>query len=240
MSPREFRTEAHKIGRMLDAAVAEVVPKETRMDVKFRAQVLNELLRGVEEEYKEAVSGGKIQAMVEYQDAQGFTARAYAVFRSIAASIPEHERDKARELMGEMRQSIRDVREPEAVETLVDGAIKEVSEGAGLEAAQEAALATPAQYIDNIKKLLAQVQQEYGEGNTVQADKLAVEAYLDNFEHVEDPLKKAGKAQLMGEIEQLLREELRAKIRAKVPQGELDAHVAKILEKLGEAEKALS
>lgn len=99
---------------------------------------------------------------------------------------------------------------------------------------------TPLQYIANIKQLLGELQNEYNTGNYTQAEKLAEQAYLDNFEHVEDPLANAGQKELMEQTEHMLREELRQKIRDKIPADELAAFISTINAKLAEAEKVFS
>jgi hypothetical protein len=96
------------------------------------------------------------------------------------------------------------------------------------------------QYIANVKLLLSQLRSEYNSGNYAQAEKLAVQAYLDNFENVEGPLVKAGKQGLKVEIEQMMRVELREKIHNKVSADELAAFISNINSKLGEAEKVFS
>jgi hypothetical protein len=96
------------------------------------------------------------------------------------------------------------------------------------------------QYIAQIKPLLSQLKTEYTNGNYTQAEKLAVQAYLDNFENVEGPLMKANKKDLSDKIEQMMRIELREKIRDKVAADELTAFISTINDKLGEAEKVFS
>jgi hypothetical protein len=105
---------------------------------------------------------------------------------------------------------------------------------------ETAATITPLQYIANIKQLLGEIQTEYNNGNATQAEELAVQAYLDNFENVEGPLAQAGQRDLMEQLEHMLREELRQKIRDKVSSDELAAFISTINTKLGEAEKAFS
>lgn len=98
---------------------------------------------------------------------------------------------------------------------------------------------TPLQYIANIRQLLSELQTAYNAGNYTQAEGLAAQAYLDNFENVEDPLSQAGKKDLMEQIEQMMRVELREKINDKIPAGDLAAFISAINAKLGEAEQAL-
>jgi hypothetical protein len=96
------------------------------------------------------------------------------------------------------------------------------------------------QYIAHIKLLLSQLKTEYNNGNYTQAEKLAVQAYLDNFENVEGPLMKANKADLKEEIEQMMRVQLREKIHDKASADELTTFISTISDKLKEAEKVFS
>lgn len=98
---------------------------------------------------------------------------------------------------------------------------------------------TPVQYIANIKQLLTQLEGEYKNGNYTQAEKIAEDAYLNNFEHVEGPLDEAGQHELNEQAEHMLKDELRQKINDKVPAGQLSGFIATINEKLDEVEKAL-
>jgi hypothetical protein len=114
-----------------------------------------------------------------------------------------------------------------------------MQEATGLEEGEDGET-TPLEYIENIEALLADLEHEYMEGEYSEADSLAVQAYLDNFEFVEAPLAEAGEEELMEEIEHLMREQLREMIAAQVPAEELSAHVDRILEKLELAEQALA
>jgi hypothetical protein len=239
MSAVDTKAQVVKITRMLNTATADVVTGDTWADFKFRAAVTNMLLSTVQEEYAEAIQGGKIAQMVEYQDAEAFAARANVLFRTIQAQLPAHEAEEAKEILANLKTSMKNAQEPAAINTLVQGAIHEIQEGAGIQAVT-AHETTPAEFIAKIRTLLGELKEEYAAGNYTKADSLAVEAYLDNFEHVEGPLVDAGQKGLMEEIEQLMRVQLREKISDKVPADQINAHIATILDKLAQAEKALA
>ncbi|MGH9910370.1 MAG: FTR1 family iron permease, partial [Nitrososphaerales archaeon] len=93
-------------------------------------------------------------------------------------------------------------------------------------------------YFDAIKKLLPQIIEKYREGNYAKADELAIEAYLDNYEYLEAPIAKHDK-NLMNTIEQMMRLELREKIKAHESAEKVEAHVQAILAKLDEAQNTL-
>ncbi len=72
------------------------------------------------------------------------------------------------------------------------------------------------QYFSNIQSLLSRVIENIKLDNYKQADKLAVEAYLDNYEYLEAPLEKHD-PQLMVQLEIDMRENLREKIKSEEP-----------------------
>lgn len=89
-------------------------------------------------------------------------------------------------------------------------------------------------YLENAISLLNQSSFEYKNSNYTGAEELAIAAYLDNFEHVEEELEKKSSHALMEDIEHKMREELRDLIKDKAQQSELDIHInatnAKLLE----------
>ena len=64
----------------------------------------------------------------------------------------------------------------------------------------------------------------YKAGDAARADQLAGDAYLEHFEFVEGPLEAVDK-ELTEEIEELIRDELRAAIKAGKPAAEIEALV---------------
>ena len=89
-------------------------------------------------------------------------------------------------------------------------------------------------YLENARSLLNQTSVEYKNSNYTGAEELAIAAYLDNFEHVEEELEKKSSHAFMEDIEHKMREELRDLIKDKVQQSELDIHInatdAKLIE----------
>jgi len=89
-------------------------------------------------------------------------------------------------------------------------------------------------YLENAISLLNQSSFEYKNSNYTGAEELAIAAYLDNFEHVEEELEKKSSHAFMEDIEHKMREELRDLIKDKAQQSELDIHInatnAKLLE----------
>lgn len=94
-------------------------------------------------------------------------------------------------------------------------------------------------YIEITRQLLHQVSVEYKKGNFTAAGELAIRAYLDNFEYVEQDLEKHGAKDLKEQIEQMMRVELRDMIKSGVSQDQLDSQINAIDLKLTEAMRKL-
>ena len=90
-------------------------------------------------------------------------------------------------------------------------------------------------YLENAISLLNQSSFEYKNSNYTGAEELAIAAYLDNFEHVEEELEKKSSHAFMEDIEHKMREELRDLIKDKAQQSELDIHINATDAKLVEA-----
>ena len=90
-------------------------------------------------------------------------------------------------------------------------------------------------YLENARSLLNQTSVEYKNSNYTGAEELAIAAYLDNFEHVEEEFEKKSSHAFMEDIEHKMREELRDLIKDKAQQSELDIHINATDAKLVEA-----
>jgi hypothetical protein len=120
---------------------------------------------------------------------------------------------------------------------LVPVSISELKNGSGQENGMTLIENESSKYIDylqNARNLLNQTSAEYKNSNYTGAEEIAIAAYLDNFEYVENELEKKGSHSLMQDIEYMMREELRDLIKNKANQSELDMHInatdAKLLE----------
>jgi hypothetical protein len=91
-------------------------------------------------------------------------------------------------------------------------------------------------YILNIRLLLNQTIDAYSANDTEKAKELATTAYLDNFEHIEDPIGE----ELSEEGEELLREQLGAQIGSNASIEEIKQTVNATNKVLDEAEKSLT
>jgi predicted lipid-binding transport protein (Tim44 family) len=90
-------------------------------------------------------------------------------------------------------------------------------------------------YISNIRSLLDQVISSYSANDATKAKELATTAYLDNFEHIEQPIGK----ELSDQGESLLREKLRAQIGNNASVEEIKQTISEISMLLDKAENLL-
>jgi len=96
----------------------------------------------------------------------------------------------------------------------------------------------PLAFISEIRNLLNQTLDAYENQNYDEADALATEAYLDNYEFIEEPLAEQNET-LMETTEVMLREELGQLIQNNASLQEIQGHVDNINSNLDEAEMLL-
>jgi hypothetical protein len=92
--------------------------------------------------------------------------------------------------------------------------------------------------IDVVRNGLAASLTAYRNGDEAQAEELATDAYLEQFELVEEPLGRRD-AELNEKLEEQIRGELRDLIRDGAPVARVTALVERINGELGEAQRAL-
>ena len=249
-----FNTQAQIVNGLLNQTIEKVIPTETRNNnnnTAFNLMVIADLLSIAGSEYKEAVENGTIKELVEYQDAQGFVSRARSVFEQrsslLSSSLKPQELSdkiqKIKESFYDLNNAIQNKSNPEVVNTSIRAIIDEISGIIGISkevlGARSQAGVEPIKVIAEIRNILNQTIQEYRQQNYNEAKTLAISAYLDNFEYIENLLGEKDKS-LMQNIEVMLREQLRQMIQNKVSSEELQQHIDKINSNLDQAEKLLS
>ena len=90
--------------------------------------------------------------------------------------------------------------------------------------------------LSNIRNLLDNAITELNNGNYTGASDLVDIAYIDNYEYIEDPLKKLDK-DLMEETEVMIREDFASAIEDKKPEDEITTLHTNIESNLDMAEK---
>jgi len=245
----EFRGQIDSINMQLDNIVQTLVPSSELRNPAFNASVVARLLDTAGHEYGEAVANGTIIEIIEYQDGQAFIHRAQSIFNSSASNINQsmaHEVEEVNELFSNLNNAVNNRDDPANIETTINGITHELSEITGLSESQltgeEAAAEEeqdPIAIINNIKSLLTELVAAYRSQDYQVAENIAIEAYLENYEHVEAPIAEHDQ-QLMEQTEVMLREELRQMITNRAPIEQIEQHIGLINANLDRAAQLLS
>lgn len=204
-----------------------IVGQELSQDTTFKAKLIQGLLKTSIGEYEEGVKNGQIEMMAEFQDGSAFVWRSQQIFDEIKSNLPEHEVEEINEFYSDLWNAYDKRTDSEHVATFANGIINEIGEAIG-EGTEETDLMT---YVENIRNLLNQVKVKYAEGDKDTAQSLATKAYLDNFEFLEGPLEESN-PELVEELEEMMREELRDMISNDASVSEVDQQVDDILAKM--------
>ena len=244
VSAAEFSNAVQKAKELLNETSDAVIPSRLNDNLTFNAEVIIDLLNTAEAEYGEAASNNTIAEIVEYQDAQAFISRgidrAESIFQQELSNITQNMSESVQEMQTmftDLDNKILSISSPESVGSTIQGIVGELSGIAGI-SETTAESDSPEQLISNIRDLLNQVVTEYGNQNYSQAESLATEAYLENYEYIEAPLAEIDES-LMLTTEVMLREELRQLIQDRVPLEQLQQHIDMINNNLDEAERLL-
>jgi len=247
VGPEELGGQIDSINMQLDNIVQTLVPSSEISNPTFNASVIARLLEIAGHEYGEAVADGTIIEIVEYQDGQAFIHRAQSIFNSSASSIDQsmvQEVDEVNELFSNLNNAINNRDDPANVETTINGIIQELAEITGLSESQLTGgeggeEQDPIAIINNIKSLLTQLIEAYRSQDYQGAENIAVEAYLENYEHIEAPISQHDE-ELMEQTEVMLREELRQMITDRAPIEQIEQHIGIINANLDRAAQLLS
>jgi hypothetical protein len=242
----EFETKATELNSLLNDTVNKVIPAQEMNSTTFNLMVVADLLSVAENEYKEAIENGTVKEIVEYQDGQSFISRAQSVFNETSPKIPQEVSAEVEEINGffaNLENAVQVKADPEVVSNSVRAIIHEMSEVTGISEQELSGVAgtsgDPAAIISEIRNLLNQTLDAYKNQDYSEAERLAIQAYLDNYEFIEAPLAQQNQT-LMETTEQMLREELRQLIQDNASLGEIQEHIDKINNNLNQAEGLLT
>jgi predicted secreted protein with PEFG-CTERM motif len=230
----DAQTAIDEAKQVIEEARLLVVGNELSQDTAFNAHLMVGLLKTSVAEYREAVSDGQINEMAEFQDGSAFVWKSQQIFNAIKGDIDDHAAEEIELFYSDLWNAYDRNADPEDVEILANGIINEIDEVTGAETEDEDLL----MYVENIRALLAETKVKYAEGDKDEAMRLAIKAYLDNYEFLEPHLAESN-MELMKEVELMLREDLRELIRNDAPSSEVDAQVDVILEKMDEIAKVV-
>ncbi len=221
---------------VIESARTAVVGDALASDPVFKMKLMKGLLETSVAEYGEAVENGQITEMAEFQDGSAFVWRAGVIYGEIQDSIEN--RHAAEEIDGffeDVDDAYDRLAPPSQVATLTNGIIRELDEIMGTGEGPAGAMDEGAKldaYVATIRQLLEDARAEYRAGNNDLALSYVTKAYLDNYEFLEGPLVEAGERDLMVEVEELMREELRTMIRNGEPVADVEAQIDLILDRM--------
>jgi hypothetical protein len=242
-SVEEFMTKALDINGLLNDTVGKVIPAQEITDSAFNLMVVGNLLSVADNEYKEAIENGQLKEIVEYQDGQAFISRASSIFNESSPLIPQEKSADVpviNEFFADLGNAVQEKSNPEVVSNAIGSIIHEISEVTGINEENISGTGSDTSaYIPEIRNLLNQTLDAYENQNYDQADTLAIQAYLDNYEFIEAPLAEQNST-LMETTELMLREDLRQLIQTRAPIEEIQEHVDKINSNLNQAEELLA
>lgn len=242
-SVEEFMTRALDINGLLNDTVGKVIPAQVINDSAFNLMVVGNLLSVADNEYKEAIENGQLKEIVEYQDGQAFISRASSIFNESSPLIPQEKSADVpviNEFFADLGDAVQEKSNPEVVSNAIGSIIHEISEVTGINEENISGTGSDTSaYIPEIRNLLNQTLDAYENQNYDQADTLAIQAYLDNYEFIEAPLAEQNRT-LMETTELMLREDLRRLIQTHAPIEEIQEHVDKINSNLNQAEELLA
>jgi hypothetical protein len=239
----EFKSKASDINGLLNDTVGKVIPVQEINDSGFNLMVVGNLLSVANNEYKEAIENGQLKEIVEYQDGQAFISRANSIFNETSPLIPQGMSADVPVISGffaDLRNAVQEKSNPEVVSSAIGSITHEIAEVTGISEENISGTASDTSaYIPEILNLLNQTLDAYRNQNYDQADALAIQAYLDNYEFVEAPLAEQNRT-LMETTELMLREDLRQLIQTQVPIEQIQEQIDKINSNLDQAEELLA
>ncbi len=232
----EFSKQALSSIDLSNKVISTVIPAKTLNSTDHNITVIQDLLTTSGEEYTEGVKDGKIVLILEYQDGSAFMDRAQEVFKNTQSITKE--RAEISSLFNNLTISVEQYKNSSEIEQIIDEINHELSESSTSHNMTTSANNEKSthDYISNIRSLLDQVITTHSANDTVKAKELATAAYLDNFEHIEQPIGK----ELSEQGEDLLREKLRIQIDSNASIEEIKQTIDGINKVLDDAEKSLT
>ena len=228
MSSQEMKSEIEHISDEVEIIIREYEGGNIT-ETGLALSGIKDRLNLVEAEYFEAVKDGKIIDQEEYDETVVFLAKVIEIFTEHEQSFMNLSNSDTLSLeknFDELEKLVSGKGNPTQVSILVGKSINNISTLEDL--AGGAVQIDTIEYIIEIERLLNEAKAEYRSGNSALAFDLVSEAYLENYEFVEDPLGEADH-ELMEKIETDMREDLRSMIQSKVSPDKVDAQIDMIL-----------
>jgi len=262
MSAGEVDAELNAARQAVEVAQRATIGAGSADDAALASAIAAELVRISADEYDSAIVDGNVELVAELQDAYALLDVAHMdLFRG--PTLTQHPPDRESRLDDAFNAfySVYDNRNDPAESTemalslsgelaaafvpgeaTAQGEMTDMMGGAdptAMRSAEQlaAGFEGSAARIDNIRLLLDVARAEYMDGNSLQAGELVREAYLNEFEFVEDDLDAAGQPLLRQSIETTLNETLISEVRRNSP--DVPQTIERVMAQLSLAEAAL-
>ena len=241
----ELQSDLTSIERLLDNILNQTVGQYASNN-GFIANIVVFLLRDAEQSYRlsnASTTTNQQFSKVDYENAQGLVSISKLNYEKIVGFIDERRRQEINSFFSQLENSIMQRANIEPISQLVSAIERDLAEYLSVSTGYQGAPTTTSehsQYFTTIRNLLSDVLIEVKEnGDYRQADKVAMTAYLDNYEYLEAPIERLN-ATLMEDIEVDMREELRDMLKEEQPIAAIENFVDGILLKLSTAEQLLN
>ena len=201
---------------------------------------IKDRLHLVEEEYRDAVTDGKITNQVEYDETVIFLQKAVSILGENRDELVKLDADSISKIetnLQKLDEIVVSFGPFDELEPLVEESMRIIDDLMTKSGATNDG--TDPDYFANINELLQESKSQYLAGNTQTALDLAQEAYLDNYEFLEAPIAEYDK-ELMEQIEIMMRIDLANMIKDNKEKSEIDTHISAILEKLETAKNLIN
>lgn len=179
----------------------------------------------------------KIFSQADYESALGLVNASKAHFQLVDGSFDERRGTEISSFYDQLYEIMMQKASSDRVTSLINAIQRDFEEEFSISKGSQIS-SEQSQYFSNIQSLLSRVIENINLDNYDQADKLAVQAYLDNYEYLEAPLEKHN-PQLMIQIEIDMRENLREKIKSGEPLKNITSLVDTIQINLDKAKEIL-
>ena len=210
---------------VVEMARLAIIGDDLSNDPAFKVALMRVLLETSVAEYGEAVADGAITNPAEFQDGSAFVWRSQQILDTMRDDVDSGKIDL---LYADLWAAYDSKADPSEVETITEDIIRIIDEIFGIDSKSKDLL----EYVENIRSLLDEANQEYRNGDKDMALSLVTRAYLDNYEFLESPLIEFGEEKLMVEVEIMLREDLRNMIKNSDSPSKVSAQIEAILEKM--------
>ncbi len=244
-TPEEFVKYATQVKNLFDQALMKTIPKNEISDIVFNMSTIINLLKTAQSEYGAGVVNGTIVNIAEYQDANGFVSSAKELLEKVVNSTSQTVEGKfsqIRDALSNLQNSINKNEDVVIISALIDNITNTIPNVLNVQKGDLVILVENnrelPELVDNIRGLLNQSIEKIKSGNYSDAEELAVEAYLDNYEFLEQEVAKHDK-KLMEDTEVLLRIQLINQIREKSNIDDLQKTIDTINVKLDEIDKII-